>query len=115
VTEQQTIKTTVRQIVGLLVKGDYKAVEHLSNGCRLKAEEIAESISDYGETLTMPPDEEFNSLDVVQHTDKYQKGWSVYVDLWTVESGKSDLTLELTLKENEKQTYHVEIDNIHVL
>jgi hypothetical protein len=41
--------------------------------------------------------------------------WSAYVELWTAEEGRSDLTLELTLTESGRDTYNSQIDNIHVL
>lgn len=34
--------------------------------------------------------------------------------LWTIEEGRSDLSLELTLVENDK-TISIELDDIHVL
>ena len=40
--------------------------------------------------------------------------WSVRMDLWTAEEGRSDLSLELTIIESGRG-YTVELDDIHVL
>jgi len=57
----------------------------------------------------------FENLDVIEVEGARPRQWSVNVDLWTVEEGRSDLTLEITLRENEKEIYDVEIEGIHVL
>jgi len=113
--DQQIIKTTVRHMVNFLVNGDYKSVERISKGCRLTEQEIADAVSDYGETFIMPPDAAFDNLDIIKQDSENQRSWSVNVDLWTNESGKSDLTLELTLIDSGKQICDVEINGIHAL
>ena len=37
------------------------------------------------------------------------------VDLWMVEEGRSDLTLEIRLTDTGRELYGIEIDNLHVL
>jgi len=63
----------------------------------------------------MPPESWFQNIDVIEIEGRAPRQWSVRFDLWTAEEGRSDLTLELTLTENNKELYGVEIDNIHVL
>lgn len=55
------------------------------------AEQIRDYIEDYGETLTALSDETWESS-VAQWIGSY---WDVIVDLWTVESGRSDMVLHL--------------------
>ena len=98
----------------MLAEGDYEGLERLTNGSRLTAAEMAEGVREYGGNLILPPDGAFENLDVVGVEGARPREWSVNVDLWTAEEGRSDLTLELTLRENGKNIYDVEIDGIHV-
>ena len=113
-TETPGMREAVRRVVAALVRGDYGALESLSGGVRLTAAEMARAVREYGRTLVMPPEEAFG-LDVIEIEGARPREWRVSVDLWTVEEGQSDLTLELTLRESDKEIYDVEIDNIHVL
>jgi hypothetical protein len=114
-TEYQRIKATTQQIVKMLVEGEYDEIEYLSSGCRLKADEILKAVSEYSGSLIMPPEGAFNNLDVIKIEGKNPSQWSVNVNLWTTEDGESDLTLELTLIDNDKDILKTEVDNIHVL
>lgn len=113
--DDQKLKATVRRVVTMLAQGDYGALERLTKGDRLTAAEIAEGVRECGGKLIPPPDEAFDRLDVVEVEGAQPREWDVNVPLWTAEEGKSDLTLELTLRENREEIYDVEIDNIHVL
>jgi hypothetical protein len=105
---------TIQRIIDPLIRGDYAAVETLTAGRTLSANEIEHAIAEYGRRVVPPPP---NSAprSVVETEASNPVRWSVYVDLWTVEEGRSDLTLELTLTESSRDTYDVQIDNIHVL
>lgn len=109
------IITTVRQIVTMLVQGNYTGLENLTNSKRLSAMEIAESVRQYGRTLALPPDNAFDNLDIIEIEGARPRRWDVRIDLWSLEEGRSDLTLELTLEDSNEPMCKVEIDNIHVL
>lgn len=109
------LKDMVRQIVTKLVMGEYRDLEKLSRGVRLKADEIEAGVVQYGKVLTMPPISQFKELDVIPVRDSKVRKFDVRVPLWTLEEGKSDLTLELTLIEDAEKNYRVEIDGIHAL
>ena len=113
--ENPKMKAAVRQVVSMLVQDDYETLERLTNGVRLTAAEMAEGVHEYGGSLILPPDDAFDNLDVVEVEGAQPRQWSVNVDLWTAEAGRSDLTLELTLRESGKEISDVEIENIHVL
>ena len=113
--EAPWMRAAVRRVVDALVRGDYEELERMSGGVRLSAEEMAGAVRAYGRTLVALPDEGFDNLDVVELEDARPRAWSVHVDLWTAEEGRSDLTLELTLRERGGDDYEVEIDDIHVL
>lgn len=99
----------------MLVQGDYEGLEHLTNGNRLTAAEMADGVTEYGGSLVLPPDSAFDSIDIVEVAGATPREWDARMSLWTAEEGKSDLTLELTLRDSEEDQYHVQIDNIHVL
>ena len=108
------LSVPVRQIIELLVAGEYEHVARITRGERLSAGAIEETIRDYGRTLIMPPDTAFEQLDVVRVKDAWPPCWSVRSALWTAEEQRSDLSIELTLTET-KGGYVITLDDIHVL
>ena len=109
------IRDTAHHLVGMLVAGDYAALEGASRGRRLTAEELRQAVEEYGRELRMPPEPVFDNLDVIEIEGATPRAWSVLVDLWTVEEGRSDLTLELVLTDTGGELYDIEIHNLHVL
>jgi hypothetical protein len=105
----------VREVVTLLSRGDYYALERLTAGERLSASELAQAVRGYPATLRAPPSWEAVPLDVVPVTSANSPTWSVVVPLWTVEEGRSDLSLELTVQQRPDGGYNVGIDDLHVL
>jgi hypothetical protein len=75
---------------------------------------MAKAIADYGRHLIIPPEEAYSLMDVVEIRSTQQPRWSVTMPLWTLEEGRSDLLLELTVIRREK-TFDIELDDIHVL
>ncbi len=73
------------------------------------ADQIREYIADYGETLIEVPDDTWNTS-VSQWTGDH---WQVLVDLWTVESGESDMAMSVRVFEVDGG-FRVEIDSVHV-
>jgi hypothetical protein len=109
------IRDTAHHVVGMLVAGDYAGLEEASRGRRLTAEHLRQAVEEYGRELRMPPVSVFDNLDVIEFEDATPRGWSVLVDLWTVEEGRSDLTLELVLTDTGGELYDIEIHDLHVL
>ncbi len=109
------IVKTLRFILNLFVLGDYDALEKVSNGVRLTAEEMKSAIREYGDTISMPPDIAFRDLDIIEIVGTEPQAWSVRFDLWTEKEGVSDLSLELTLIDSANDLLQIEIDNIHVM
>jgi len=104
-----------KQVVALLVSGKYREIEWLTKGRRLTAEHMQEAIGEYGRELTMPPEVQFDALDLVDIERSNPMQCSVRIDLWTKEEGRSDLTLELTLTMmSGEHKVGIEIDNLHV-
>ena len=112
--DSMKVARTIRPVLEALIRGDYAAAEVLTGGQRLTAAEMEQAIVDYGRTLVHHP-VDISPRSIVDIEPSAPEQWSVYVDLWTAEEGRSDLTLELTLTESSRDSYDVQIDNIHVL
>lgn len=108
------LQDSIRRIVEALVAKDYAEAVRITRGIRLPEEQIREAIQDYGRTLVMPPDGAFDTLDVVEVTGATPRQWSVRMNLWTEEEGRSDLSIEVTLTEAD-DGFVVELDDLHVL
>jgi hypothetical protein len=108
------LRPPIRQVVELLANGRHAELEARTNGVRLSAREMAKAIADYGRHLIIPPEEAYSLMDVVEIRSTQQPRWSVTMPLWTLEEGRSDLLLELTVIRREK-TFDIELDDIHVL
>jgi len=105
---------TVRSVVDLLVAAKYEDIERATSETRLTAVDIARVIQEYGRVLIAPPDDAYEDLDVVQVQNVSPARWSVRMNLWTAEEGRSDLSLELTIVEGP-DGHAIELDDIHVL
>jgi hypothetical protein len=113
--KQAQLKSAVMELLDLLIEQNYVGVERLTKGVRLSAQLIESAITTYGRTLAAPPASELDRLDAVQIAGVQPNAWSVRVDLWTEEEGRSDLSLEATFRERSDGTFDVEVDDIHVL
>ncbi|NQT71153.1 MAG: hypothetical protein HQ553_00115 [Chloroflexi bacterium] len=109
------ILKTAKHLVSLLVQGDYDELISLSNGIRLQASEMKKALAEYPATFIMPDNIVFEDFDVIEIAESDPPKYSVDIDLWSEEEGRSDLTLQTTMIESEKEIMAVEIDDIHVL
>ncbi len=106
------IKSETMHIVQMLVARNYDAIVRYTRGIRLPKDDIEYAIDDYGCTITMPPESVFDNLDVVEVEHVLPREWSVRCPLWTKEEGRSDLSIELSMIEEEVDKLRVELDNI---
>ena len=87
-------RPTLRAIVDALVEGDYALSRGLPNVAPVTTEaakQMRDYVVDYGESLIALPAEAWRTS-VSSWTGM---GWDVLVDLWTRESGGSDMVLDL--------------------
>jgi hypothetical protein len=106
------MRPTFREIVESFRKGDFglarvPAVEPVTPATQ---QQIKDYIADYGETLAELPEETWDGS-VAQWMGAH---WDVLVDLWTEESGESDLVLSARVFENPDGSYRIEVDSVHV-
>ena len=110
------IRRTIKRIIEMLVEGDYRGVEAMTNGIRLRADYIESGVVDYGKRLIYPPPEAYDKIDVVNVAGKSPPQYSIRFRLFTEEEGHSDLELQATLLDTNPgaDDMRVEVDNILV-
>lgn len=74
-------------------------------------EEIISDINVYGETLVSLPSEAWESSQCLWRGDSC---WHVYIDLYTINEGKSDLILFLIVELDENNHFHYDVSNFYV-
>jgi hypothetical protein len=102
----------LREVVSALAEGDYALRRGISSIVQVSArvaDQIRAYLADFGETLVELPDETWRTS-VSQWMGTY---WEVLVDLWTAESGPSDLVLGVRVHEHEGGV-RIEIDSVRV-
>ena len=93
-------RPTLREVVRALVEGDYsvtRGIPFVAPVGELSAEQMRTYVASYGETLVELPDESWDTS-LAQWAGTR---WDVFVDLWTRESGPSDLVLHVNVVEAE--------------
>jgi hypothetical protein len=105
-----TWRPTLREIVARLAGLEY-SLRGLSSVdvSPTTASQIEQYVIDYGETLIELPDESWTSS-VTQWMGSH---WDALVDLWTAESGKSDLVLSVRVFE-EGKGFRFEVNGVYV-
>ena len=105
-------RQTLRDIVNALGEGDYalaRGVQFVAPVPAATADQIRRYIADYGETLAELPDDTWKTS-VSQWVGTH---WDVLVDLWTIESGVSDMVLNTRVLEVDN-AFRFEIVSVHV-
>ena len=102
------------RVIRLLAEEKYSDLSLLASK-RLTADELRTAANEYPYKIVYPTVPLESLTDTVKVTNSDPKRWSVVIDLWTEEEGRSDLSLELELSESDGEYYGVEIDGLHVL
>jgi len=113
--DKAKIRDTVHRLVEMLVAEDYDGLERATRGRRLTAEQLRQEVEEYDRELRMPLEVVFDDLNLNEIEGAIPRAWWVLADLWTVEEGRSDLTLEIRLTDTGGELYDIEINNLHVL
>jgi hypothetical protein len=105
-------RPVLAQIVSAFVEGDFALARGIPGVAPIDAEtaeQIRDYIADYGETLVELPEETW-------HTSIAQwngKRWDLLVDLFTAESGRSDMALSARVSE-AGDGFHVVVELVYV-
>ena len=92
-------RPTLREVVRRLAGRDFalQGITSVEPVSAATAAQIEAYVADYGETLIELPEEAW-ATSVAQWGGGF---WDVFVDLWTAESGRSDMVLEVRVLEVE--------------
>ena len=105
-------RPTLTAIANCVVRDDYDDLRHFPRVTPPSAESakrIRGNLRDYGQTFTELSEDTWRSS-VSSWQGPY---WELLVDLWTVESGRSDLVLFVHVSESS-EGLRFEIDDVHV-
>ncbi|WP_433537805.1 DUF7668 domain-containing protein [Micromonospora sp. CA-249363] len=106
----------IRVVLGLRADREYVTLENVTEGDLLSAEEIRNAVETYGRTVTLPPGGELPpDLDLIAVEGDGPCRVAAVMSLWTVEEGRSDLSLELLLTEVGTGLWSVRLDDIRTL
>ena len=105
-------RPTLERVVAGLAAGDFDGLKAIPNVQLAEgvADQARDYIADYGETLTSLPAESWTTS-VCRWSDPY---WEVLVDLWTRESGASDLVLSARVYESDDEQFRFELGGVYV-
>ena len=106
---EEIILRKLRELVTLLVNGEYDLIVSRGENGRLTQEEIIFAIEDYRGKLSFPTEDDFESANIIQVGSSSE--YVVEYELW-FDNQKSDLTLSTTVNIQEDS---IAIDNIHVM
>lgn len=102
------------RVMDLLIQMEYDELAELTNGVRLSSSDMRRAIGSYGQILVKPPENEYSLINIVEVNNVQLPTWAITMSVWTMEEGRSDLSLEATVIENGTE-FKIELDNIHVL
>ena len=110
----EKLRPALKDLVNELIKGNFAKLEADGRAGRLSAQDLKNRLSEYGRTFITLPDVAFDQGDTYTLMDGDGKSWGIDLDLWTAEEGRSDLTLQLTVRDTGTAIV-AEIDDLHVL
>jgi hypothetical protein len=107
------LTNAIRRLVSDLASGAFREVVADGRAGRLTAAELEAAVRTYGRTLVPLPDDAFALVETYELSGD-PNALAVDVPLWTIEEGRSDLTLSLTAL-RRGSAYDVQVDDLHVL
>lgn len=117
------LRPALAQVVDRVAAGDFEALKasgadpYPDSDLGLWIREYgrpSESTEQGGATLISLPDEAWEYAEVIYEDPGPPRRWGVVIDLWTVEEGRSDLSMEADVVETSTGL-RVLILNIHVM
>ncbi len=108
------LERVVLAVVHFLIGRNYDAIETMTRGRRLSAADLHRAVSEYGRVIREPP-ADWSRLVIVTAIAAAPRSFHVAAPLWTVQEGRSDLTLELHLDPSITGSYDPQVLDLHVL
>lgn len=91
----KSLEQEIVDLISALVNGNFAKISAENWYGRLNKSDIEARISEYGDTLVLPPASFVEKIDTYEYKDG--SGLAFDVPLWTKAEGMSDLTLSLEL------------------
>lgn len=110
---QWEVRNAVERLVDDIVAGRFQDLEADGRIGRLTADELRNAVAQYGRTITPLPRECWSLADEFADEARPDE-LSLDIPLWTVEEGRSDLTLSVSCRRDRTGIF-VAIDDLHVL
>lgn len=110
--EVSELSLLVKGLVKKLINKEYELIYQTGMSGEYTSQEIEGLINEYGGTLTEPPLEDYEEMDIYEIDEEPE--YVIEYDLW-VDNEKSDLTLTATIRYEEDKETQITIDNIHVM
>lgn len=110
----ETVQAATAKIANLIADGQYAGAVQACSSSRLTEADVARVMSEYGRTFVRLPANFSDYLDSVLIEGLSRPTWSIRAPLWTIEEGRSDLTLELTVADGI-EGLSVELDDLKVM
>lgn len=103
----------IREVVAVVASGDFARLEADGRIGRGTGDDFRRVLREYGATLVPIPADAFHHIEgFAVMNDPHET--AVDVTLWTVEEGRSDLTLSLTVRD-DGESISLSIDDLRVL
>ena len=97
------VQRVVRNLMRIFGEGRYEEFVSAAQSSRLTAESIKRGLKRYRYTPRVPPPEAYESIDGVRIENAPYPAWSIDVPVWTVESGCSDLEVQMAVSLKDDQ------------
>ena len=109
-----TVLAATLKIANSIAQHQYASAIQMCDHARMTEDDLKRVIEEYGRTFVQLPTNFGEYVDAVIIEVPPLPAWSVQVPLWTLEEGRSDLTLELTVTERIEGLI-IELDDLRVL
>jgi hypothetical protein len=107
------LRGLIQRLIDDIAAGRFRLLEADGRIGRLTGDELREAVATYGRTIVSLPDVGWGLVDEYSIDGKPDEV-SLDIPLWTIEEGRSDLTLSVSCK-RRGETVSVAIDDLHVL
>jgi hypothetical protein len=108
------IRSIALDILSQIARSEEFDVAQQCPGSRITTEELRQAILEYGRTLVAPPPDAYDAIYEIQVSSKAMPIWAVTAPMWTLEEGRSDLSLEMTIELGPAGP-KVQLDDLHVM
>jgi hypothetical protein len=93
----ERFRVAIAEAIALIAAGDMTALRR-HPGIRIPGQDPLTWVRDYPATLTTLPAEAWDIADAIQR-QQHPSTWSLVIPLWTLQEGRSDLSLEATAQD----------------